>query len=140
MTRDVVSVTEDTSLGEIATLLETRRIKRVPVVRDGRIIGIISRSNLVRALGAAAGMGSPAASDDDRAIRANLFSELRGQDWANTLWPQDILVNGGVVHLWFSSDVSADIREATRVAAENVPGVRSVEEHIVPATLLPAFG
>ncbi len=139
MTRDVASVTEETGLAEIATLLETRRIKRVPVVRDGRLVGIISRSNLVRALGTAANPPAPAVSDDDRTIRANLLAELRRQDWANRLWPQDILVNGGVVHLWFSSDVSTDQREAARVAAENVPGVRSVEEHIVPAPLLPAF-
>lgn len=139
MTRDVAAVTEDTSLAEIATLLETRRIKRVPVVRDGTIVGIISRSNLVRALGAAAHPPAPVVSDDDRTIRANLLAELRRQDWASRLWPQDILVNGGVVHLWFSSDLGADQREAARVAAENVPGVRSVEVHIVPAPLLPAF-
>ena len=58
MTRDVVTVTEETDLGEVATLLETHRIKRVPVNRDGKIVGIVSRSNLVRALGAA--LASPA--------------------------------------------------------------------------------
>ena len=57
MTRDVVTVTEETDLAEVATLLETHRIKRVPVVREGKIVGIVSRSNLVRALGAA--LGSP---------------------------------------------------------------------------------
>ena len=55
MTRDVVTVTEETNLAEVATLLETHRIKRVPVMRDGKIVGIVSRSNLVRALGAALG-------------------------------------------------------------------------------------
>src|SRR6202790_3251711 len=55
MTRDVVTVTEDTDLGEVAALLEAKRIKRVPVVRDGKVVGIISRANLVRALGATRG-------------------------------------------------------------------------------------
>ena len=53
MTRDVATVSEDTELADIATLLETKRIKRVPVLRDGKIVGIVSRANLVRALAAA---------------------------------------------------------------------------------------
>jgi CBS domain-containing protein len=140
MTRDVVTVTEETDLADIASLLETKRIKRVPVMRDGKIVGIVSRANLVRALGARVG---PAASGngaggDDRAIRARLLAELGQQEWAK-IWPQDILVSDRVVHLWFSSDEPEEKRQAVRVAAENVPGVRDVEEHVVPAPLLPAF-
>jgi CBS domain-containing protein len=140
MTRDVATVSEETDLGDVATLLETRRVKRVPVVRDGKVVGIISRSNLVRALGAAAA-GSPAsgASADDRAIRGRLLAELQQQQWAAKLWPQDVIVSSGVVHLWFASDEAEETRQAMRVAAENVPGVRGVEEHIVPAPLMPAF-
>lgn len=106
MTRDVVTVTEETELAEVATLLETHRIKRVPVMRDRTIVGIVSRSNLVRALGAALGtpLSSPGASDDDQAIRTKLFAELSQQQWAGKLWPQDIIVSNGVVHLWFGSD------------------------------------
>src|SRR5215469_12223828 len=55
MTRDVVTVTEDTDLGEVAELLEEKRIKRVPVMREGKIVGIISRANIVRAVGASKG-------------------------------------------------------------------------------------
>ena len=55
------------------------------------------------------------------------------------MWPQDILVSHGAVTLWFSSDEPEDNRRAIRVVAENVPGVRHVEEQIVPAPLLPAF-
>jgi hypothetical protein len=141
MTRDVVTVTEDTNLADVATLLETRRIKRVPVTRDGKIVGIVSRSNLVRALGAALGTStsSPGASDDDRAIRTRLFAELSQQPWAGKLWAQDIIVSNGVVHLWFGSDESKERRQAARVAAENVPGVRGVEDHEVPVPLMPAF-
>jgi CBS domain-containing protein len=138
MTRDVATVGEDTELAEIATLLETKRIKRVPVLRDGRIVGIVSRANLVRAL-AAATTEAPMPDADDRAIRARLLTELEKQPWATKLWAQDVIVNNGVVHLWFGSDEPEERRQAARVAAENVPGVRSVDEHEVPIPLMPAF-
>jgi signal-transduction protein with cAMP-binding, CBS, and nucleotidyltransferase domain len=79
MTRDVVSVTEETYLADVATLLETNRIKRVPVMRGGEIVGIVSRANLVRALGATMGGSTSSVGDDDRAIRARLLAELAQQ-------------------------------------------------------------
>ena len=141
MTREVVTVTEETDLAEVATLLETHRIKRVPVMRDEKIVGIVSRSNLVRALGAALGTSTsgPSASADDRAIRTTLLAELGQQSWTGKLWAQDIIVSNGVVHLWFGSDEPEERRQAVRVAAENVPGVRGVEERVVPIPLMPAF-
>lgn len=130
MTREVISVTETTELADVATLLETKRIKRVPVVRDGKLVGIVSRANLVRAL--AATNSKPAADVDDRAIRRKLLSELKTQEWFKS-WAADILVKDRVVHFWFSHDESEQEREALRVAAENIAGVRRVEEHIVPS-------
>jgi CBS domain-containing protein len=139
MTRDVVTVAEETDLAQVATLLETNRIKRVPVMRDGKIVGIVSRANLVRALGATVGSPTSGAGDDDRAIRTRLLAELGQQPWAAKIWPQDIIVSSGIVHLWFASDEPEERRQAVRVAAENVPSVRGVEEHIVPVPLMPAF-
>jgi osmotically-inducible protein OsmY len=92
----------------------------------------------VRAL-AAATTNAPLPAADDRAIRARLLAELEKQPWATKLWAQDVIVNNGVVHLWFGSDEPEERRQAARVAAENVPGVRSVEEHEVPIPLMPAF-
>jgi CBS domain-containing protein len=138
MTRDVVSVTETTQLSDIATLLETKRIKRVPVVRDGQLVGIVSRANLVRALAAAGGQLTTDTAADDRTIRQKLLAELKGQPWVHT-WAADIIVRDNVVHLWVSDDRPEEERRALRVAAENVPGVRGVEEHIVPAPVIPAF-
>ena len=86
MTRDVVTVTEDTDLGEVAALLEAKRIKRVPVTRDGKVIGIISRANLVRALAATKGAPPREGEDDDRMIRARLVAELSREEWAK-VWP-----------------------------------------------------
>lgn len=137
MTRDVISVAETTELADIATLLETKRIKRVPVVHDGQLVGIVSRANLVRALAAAGGQPMSAAADD-RTIRQNLLAELKGREWVHT-WAADIIVRDGVVHLWVSDDRPEEERQALRVAAENVPGVRGVEEHVVPAPVIPAF-
>ena len=141
MTRDVVTVTEETDLGEVATLLETHRIKRVPVVREGKIVGIVSRSNLVRAWGAALGLPASGGSTtgDDRTIRTRVLTELNQQRWVGRLWPQDIIVSNGIVHLWFGSDEPEESRQAARVAAENAPGVRGVEEHFVPVPLMPVF-
>jgi CBS domain-containing protein len=136
MTRDVVSVVETTELADVAMLLETKRIKRVPVVRDGKLVGIVSRANLVRALAASA--PATAADGDDHTIRAQLLAELSGKEWTN-VWAADIIVKDRIVHLWSSSDQSEDERQALRIAAQNTPGVRGVEEHVVPAPAVPGY-
>jgi CBS domain-containing protein len=138
MTRDVISVSDTTELADIATLLETRRIRRVPVVRDGKLVGIVSRANLVRALAITKNEPTIDADGDDRTIRQRLLTELQGHEWVH-MWAADIIVRDRVVHLWFSDDRSEDERQALRVAAENIPGVRQVQEHIVPAAVFPAF-
>ena len=130
MTRGVETVMPDTPVAEIATLLESRGIKRVPVMRDGQLVGIVSRANLVQAL---AGM-RPAAirvtPPADQAIRGRLKAELERQSW----WQQaasNVIVTDGVVH-YFGTFQSGDQQDAARVAAENIPGVRGVEDHRVP--------
>jgi CBS domain-containing protein len=138
MTRDVISVSDTTDLADVATLLETRRIKRVPVLRDGKIVGIVSRANLVRALAITRSEPAAEVDSDDRTIREKLLAELKGQEWVH-MWAADIIVRDRVVHLWFSDDRSDDERQALRVAAENIPGVRKVEEHIVPVPVFPSF-
>lgn len=136
MNREVISVDETTDLAEVATLMETKRIKRVPVLRNGTLVGILSRANLVRAL--AAIDREPATAGDDREIRAKLLAEFNGREWAR-VWPEEIVVQDGVVHLWVSDARPEAEREALRVAAENVPGVRRVAEHVAPIPVFPAF-
>lgn len=138
MTREVITVTDATELATVADLLETRRIKRVPVLRDGRLVGIVSRANLVRALAASTQPEEPETENDDRAIRARLLDELRRQEWAK-VWAADIVVRDKVVHLWCSDDQSPEEREALCIAARNTAGVRAVEEHVVPAPMLPSL-
>jgi CBS domain-containing protein len=138
MTRDVVTVSEDTELAEVAALLEAKRIKRVPVMREGKVVGIISRANIVRAVGATKGAPPREGEDDDRSIRARLLAELGHEEWAK-VWPEDVIVRDGVVHFWISEDEPPEKRQALRIAAETITGVRSVEEHVVPAPAVPAF-
>jgi CBS-domain-containing membrane protein len=128
MTRGVISVIEQTAVADIAVLLETHRIKRVPVLRDGKLVGIVSRANLVRALAMTIN-GPPSVTEaDDRAIRDRLLAELKAQKWAEVS-PANVTVNDGVVHLW-SSYLSDHERRALVLLAENTPGVRRVEDHM----------
>ncbi|MBV8336046.1 MAG: CBS domain-containing protein, partial [Alphaproteobacteria bacterium] len=138
MTREVISVDETADLAEVATLMETKRIKRVPVLRDGMLAAILSRANLVRALAAIGREPATGTAGSDREIRAKLLAELNGREWAR-VWPEEIVLQDGVVHLWISDARPAAEREALRVAAENVPGVRRIEEHTVPVPMFPPF-
>jgi len=138
MTRNAVTVTEETDLADVAALLEARRIKRVPVMRGNQVTGIISRANIVRAVGATKGAPARDAESDDRTIRGQLLNELGREEWAK-LWAEDVIVRDGVVHYWLSEDEPAEKREALRVAAETIAGVRGVQEHIMPAAYFPAF-
>ena len=130
MKRDVISVTEETTVADIAILLETNRIKRVPVLRDDRLVGIVSRANLVRALAMTIKERPSGAEADDRAIRDRLLAELKAQKWAEVS-PANIMVKDGVVHLW-SSYYSDQEKRALVVATESIPGVRGVEDHMRP--------
>ena len=127
MTRDVVSVAEDTPLTEVVRLMERHRIKRVPVVRDGALIGIVSRADLLRAIRRLL-VTEPKTAASDETIRQHVLAELARAPWA----PHGLTVDvaNGVVTL---NGVILDEqkRSALRVAAENVPGVKAVADRIV---------
>jgi CBS domain-containing protein len=127
MTTDVVSAMEDASLAEIAGLFERHRIKRVPIVRAGKVVGVVSQSNLIQALASVVGVGK-AAEDTDRRIRDELLFRLAQQNWTD-FGSRNITVSGGVVHLWglINSDTE---RHALTALAEGVPGVSSVRDEM----------
>jgi CBS domain-containing protein len=132
MTRKVIFVQEDATLAEIAETMTKHRVKRVPVVRDNVVVGIASRSDLLRILMSREPQ-SDATVQSDAELRSKVLSAVSKQTWSST-WPTNVLVNAGVVHLWgFVS--SHTISSAYRVAAENVPGVKKVKNHMrtVPA-------
>jgi CBS domain-containing protein len=123
MTKELITVSEDTPISEIAELMEQHRIKRLPVLgQDGRVIGIVSRINLLHGL-ASASRQMAAPTDDDR-IRDALLAELGHESWAS-IDPDNIIVEGGVVHLW-GVVRSPEVRHAMVVAARNVAGVKDV--------------
>ena len=125
MTREVFTVEAAATLGEIADLLEARKIKRVPVVHDGKVVGIVSRADLLKVL-ASGGIGTPD-EEADRTIRLQLLAELRDQNWTDTTEDR-VVVAKGIVHLW-GLVRSEEERRALRIAAENTPGVRGIEDH-----------
>ncbi len=134
MSTDVVSASEDTPLGAIATLLERHRIKRVPILRGGKLVGIVSRSNLIQALAssqARIGAGAASAADADRKIRAQLLDQLGDQGWTD-FGERNVIVSDGIVHMWGLVG-SADEHKALLALAEGVPGVVSVSDEMIPA-------
>lgn len=130
MTTRVATVTEGTPLADIADLLEKRRIKRVPVVREGELVGIVSRANLIRALAIARDSPLVRASGDDSAIRDELLKRLRQESWSS-IGASDVTVSGGVVAFWGAYRSDAE-RKASRILAENVPGVREIQDNRIP--------
>jgi len=130
MSADVITAAEDTPLGEIATLLERHRIKRVPIVRDGKLVGIVSRSNLIQAL--ASTMPHPdGPTASDRQIRLDLLDRLAHQKWTN-FGETNVIVKDGVVHLWGLVYTPAE-RKALVTLAEEVPGVVNISDEMIPS-------
>jgi len=128
MTRRVITAGPDTPLYEIANLLERNRIKRVPIVKDGKLVGIISRANLLQALASL----KPAASGkapEDSAIRQRILAEVEKQPWTHPSLI-NVIVQDGDVALWGVVSSKSE-KDAIRVMAETAPGARTVSDHIV---------
>jgi CBS domain-containing protein len=133
MTRDLVAVTEETSVDEIAALLEKHHIKRAPVLRDGKLVGIVSRANLLQGLARKGRAGQAPVSVDDRTIRESLMHTLC-TDAGLRAGRINVLVEDGAVQLWGLVE-NRNEKKAAQLAAENTPGVKSVENNLgqVPA-------
>jgi CBS domain-containing protein len=127
MTRNVISVGPDTPLREIATTLEGHRIKRVPVLRDGKLVGIVSRANLVQALASLPAAAGKAGRRSDESIREAIEDKLREQAGGRDLI--NVVIQNGTVDLW--GFVDSDVKKkAARVVAEGTPGIRKVNDHL----------
>jgi CBS domain-containing protein len=127
MTSDVVAVAEETPLGEIAELMEKHRIKRIPVLRNAELKGLVSRSDVIRALASIWPQLGNSVTPGDPQIREAILTQLEGHRWA--LLPQNVMVTNGIVHLW-GVITSEEEGKAICVAAANVPGVKKVESHL----------
>jgi osmotically-inducible protein OsmY len=127
MTSDVVTAAPETPLHEIATLLEERRIKRIPIVsKDGNLVGIVSRANLIQAVASA--RPKLEVTLPDSTIRQQLLGELKKHSWAHA-HNLNVTVTNGIVDLWGYAE-SGEERKAIRVIAEAVPGVTLVNDHL----------
>jgi CBS domain-containing protein len=127
MTREVQCATENTPLDEVVELMEKRHLKRLPVVRDGKLVGVISRSDLLRALAEKMNQ-APLASPGDDALKTAVQAALRQHTWSGgqvTVLATDaqVILEGFIFN--------EDERAALRVAAETVPGVKSVKDNLV---------
>ena len=128
MTRQVISVSPDTPLQEIADLFEKHGIKRVPVIENGRLVGIVSRANLVQAL-ATHGLALVDVAEADEALRKVILSNLRKVPWTTALTMVDVIVDHGVVNL-LGVVRNEEEKNAIRVVAEETPGVQAVNDHL----------
>lgn len=126
MTAEPVTVNESDSLERAVRLMELRRVKRLPVLRDGELVGIVSRANLVQALVSMEREAEPQASGDFE-IRERILAALAQQPWAPQI---NVVVKNGVVDLWGTITDERE-RKACVVAAENVGNIKEVHDHIV---------
>jgi CBS domain-containing protein len=123
MSRKVLTVDEEMPIGQIAALLEENGVKRAPVMRAGKLVGIVSRADLLRGLVAAK---CQRAIVGDNALRLATMSRLSEDGGLSRL---GVTVGEGVVHLWGYVGSEAE-RDAARAIAESVSGVVGVKNHI----------
>ncbi len=130
MTPEVICVASDTPLEDVVETMEKQRIKRVAVTEGGHMVGVVARSDLMRALLThERETKAPTTPEDDRTIRAAILAALEAASWA-PLTTLNVTVANGVVDVW-GTITNPDERRAICVIAENVPGVKQVHDHLV---------
>jgi CBS domain-containing protein len=123
-----ITVNENTPLDQVVHLMETHRVKRLPVVRRGKVVGIVSRANLMLAV-ASIHRGTRASTVADGAIRDHILSAICEQSWAMGA-RIDVTVHNGVVDLWGTISEIAQ-RDALRTLVEATPGVTAAADHLI---------
>lgn len=131
MTREVVAVTETDTAAQIAQVMEEKGIRRAVVLQDGRLRGIVSRADLLRAL-----VSPPRAEGDlsDERIRQAVLEAMRKEPWADTFYTLVEVKDGIVAFHGFMR--TEQVKRGLRVLAEQVPGVKGVVDHSEP---VPAY-
>jgi CBS domain-containing protein len=126
MTPEPVTVTEGTPLADVADLMEAKGVKRLPVMRDGKIVGIVTRANLLQVVAHLAQVVPDPTADDDH-IRDRVIRAMEKQEWCPI--GLRVVVRDGIVHL---SGIITDMqaRQAVIVAAETIDGVVKVHDHL----------
>jgi CBS domain-containing protein len=127
MSRPVVSVDIDRDLADVAQVLDSSKIKRVPVLQDGALVGIITRADLVRAL-CKEPRHIPVGKFDDGDLQKRINAEIKKQSWLSASM-LNVLVDKGTVELWGFID-SQDQKTALRILIEGIEGVTAIEDHV----------
>lgn len=126
MTREPVTVGEETPLDDLVRLMEKNDIKRLPVMRDKVLVGIVTRSNLLQAVASLA-REIPDPTADDAHIKERILRAVNATDWRPLGF--EVTVRNGAVHL--HGIVTTDqARQATIVATENIEGVKQIHDHL----------
>ena len=128
MTEDVISIAQDAPLEGVVAAMEANRIKRLPATADGKVVGVVSRTDLLRALIGRARTSEPLPTDD-RTIRAAVMTTLEAQAWA-PMTTLNVTVANAVADVW-GTITNEEERRAIHVVVENTPGVKAVHDHMV---------
>lgn len=128
MSTEVISAPPRTPMRQLAELMERHHVKRLPIVDGHRLVGIVGRSDLLRALLALDPTEQPAPDADDQAVRQRLLEALKARHWAGSI-VANVIVEEGVVHLWGEAGTAREI-DACRALAETIEGVRRVANHM----------
>jgi CBS domain-containing protein len=127
MTREVITASPQTPLHEVAALMEKNAIRRLPILENDQLVGIVSRANLLQAVASARQLLDVTPSD--KAIRDRILANLKKEAWAHT-GLLNVTVTNGIVDLWGLAESDTE-RKAIRVAAESTPGVSVVHDNMV---------
>jgi CBS-domain-containing membrane protein len=128
MTREVICAEPETPAADVAEMLERHRIKRVPNVRNGKLIGIVSRANLIQALAVCRNRSLEARQIGDAELRAAVMSRLQIEQWVRPS-TVNVTVTDGTVDLWGLVDSPAE-KQALRMAVEGTPGVKAINDNV----------
>ena len=128
MTRSVIIATPQTPLGDVAALLEKNRIKRVPIVENGKVVGIVSRANLLQALATMPTIAGAATRSGDSQIREKVLARLNAELWRPSML--NVTVHAGTVEMW-GLVTSEDEKKAARIAVEEINGVKAINDHLI---------
>jgi CBS domain-containing protein len=133
MTPDPITVAEGTPLDQVVQIMESNNIKRLPVMRGDRMVGILTRSDFLAAVASLA-RDDPGPSADDDHIRRKVVAAIKQARWRpcrlNVTVRDGTVSLGGVIQ-------NDSARKAAIVAAENIAGVRKVEDHLYLASVYP---
>ncbi|UGY26619.1 CBS domain-containing protein [Bradyrhizobium septentrionale] len=128
-----ITVEEDIPLEQVVQLMESHGVTRFPVMRDKKLVGMVTRTDFMTAIANPRLEGLPSSGDDDQ-IRTSVIAALAHAPWRPAAL--NVSVHDGIVSMR-GSIRSDNAHKAAIVAAENIDGVKRVEDQLVKITYPP---